>query len=84
MAGALYYVKALTLSEVEIEEGDDMDELEQAIKEGIESVATLFDEYDNALSVDLASSEVVGYEIVSADGVVIAKSGQEIPDIVRV
>ena len=82
----LYRVRALTQSEVVIEDGEDQEELDELINDGdVDAIAAYFDEYDNALSVDLATSEeVVGFEIVDGDGKVIARKGQEVPGIVRV
>jgi len=82
MASKLYRVKTLTLGEVSIEEGSEAKELEEAIAKGEEAVFDLFNEYE--IGVDLDDAEVVGVEIIDADGKVIAKRGQELPGIVRV
>lgn len=82
----LYKVRALTQSEIVVDDDGDQEELDELIKDGdVDAIAAYFDDYDNALSVDLATSEeVVGFEIVDGDGKVIARKGQEVPGIVRV
>jgi hypothetical protein len=80
----LYYIRALTQSEVALDE-DDQQELDELIEAGdSNAIAALFDDFDGALSVNLTDEQVAGYEIVDADGKVILKEGQEVPGIVRV
>lgn len=83
MASKLYYIRALVASEVAIEEGDDAEELDEAIKGGEDAILDLLDEYDTGAELRLTSEEIVGIEIVSADGDVILRRGQQIPGIIR-
>ena len=81
----LYRVRALIQSDVVVDDGEDQKELDELIDGGdVDAIAAYFDDFDNALDVDLDDEQVIGFEIVDGDGKVIAKKGQEVPGIVRV